>query len=45
MATKHCSLRDKHGDLQNATDSVLYGPSTDNKIETEVAEGTIRQNG
>lgn len=33
MATMHCFLRDKHGDLQNATDSVLYGPSTQNKIE------------
>lgn len=33
MATVHCFLREKHGDLENATDAVLYGPSTQNKIE------------
>ena len=33
MATIHCFLREKHGDLVNPTDAVLYGPSTQNKIE------------
>ena len=33
MATIHCFLREKHGDLENPTDVVLYGPSTQNKIE------------
>lgn len=33
MATIHCFLRGKHGDLENPTDVVLYGPSTQNKIE------------
>jgi len=33
MSTMHCFLRTKHGDLEDATKSVLYGPSTQNKIE------------
>lgn len=33
MATMQSFLRAQHGDLENATDSVLYGPSTQNKIE------------
>ena len=33
MATIHCFLREKHGDLEDPTDAVLYGPSTQNKIE------------
>ena len=33
MRTMHCFLRDKHGNLEDATESVLYGPSTQNKIE------------
>lgn len=33
MSTMHCFLRAKHGDLEDATKSVLYGPSTQNKIE------------
>ena len=33
MATIHCYLRAQHGDLEDATESVLYGPSTENKIE------------
>ena len=33
MSTIHCFLRAKHGDLEDATESVLYGPSTQNKIE------------
>ena len=33
MATIHCFLREKHGDLENPTDAVLHGPSTRNKIE------------
>ena len=33
MATMHCFLRDKNGDLPDATESILYGPSTENKIE------------
>lgn len=32
MATIHCYLRAQHGDLEDATESVLYGPSTENKI-------------
>lgn len=30
MATIHCFLR---GDLHNALDAIIYGPSTQNKIE------------
>ena len=33
IATMHCFLRDKYGYLDDATESVLYGPSTQNKIE------------
>lgn len=33
MATIQCFLRSKQGDLDDSTDSVLYGPSTQNKIE------------
>ena len=33
-ASIHSFLRDKNGDIQNATDSVLNCPSTQNKIET-----------
>lgn len=33
MSTMHCFLRDQHGDLEDATKSVVYGPSTQNKIE------------
>ena len=29
----HCFMHDQHGDLENSVDSVLYGPSTQNKIE------------
>ena len=33
LATIHSYLRSQHGDLEEATDSILYGPSTQNKIE------------
>ena len=33
MATMHCCLRENYGDLEDPTESVLYGPSTQNKIE------------
>ena len=33
MATMHCCLRENYGDLEDLTESVLYGPSTQNKIE------------
>ena len=33
MSTMHCFLRAKQGDLEDATESILYGPSTQNKIE------------
>ena len=33
MASIHAYLRSKYGDLDDPTDSVLYGPSTTNKIE------------
>ena len=33
MAIIHCFLREKQGNLENPTDAVLYGPSTQNKIE------------
>ena len=33
MATIHSFLRSKTGDLEEPTESVLYGPSTQNKIE------------
>ena len=32
-ATMHCCLRENYGDLEDPTESVLYGPSTQNKIE------------
>lgn len=33
MAAIHCYLREQQGDLEDAAESVLYGPSTQNKIE------------
>jgi hypothetical protein len=33
MATIHCFLRERNGDLDNPLDAILYGPSTQNKIE------------
>ena len=33
MATIHCYRQAQHGDLEDATESVIYGPSTENKIE------------
>ena len=33
LATMHSYLRNQQGDLADATDSVMYGPSTQNKIE------------
>ncbi|KXJ10617.1 hypothetical protein AC249_AIPGENE2744 [Exaiptasia diaphana] len=33
MAAIHCFLREPQGDLEDVTESVLYGPSTQNKIE------------
>ena len=33
MATMHCFLRDQQGDSEDATDSLLFGPSTENRIE------------
>ena len=33
MATIHCFLRDKGGDLENVEKSVIFGSSTENKIE------------
>jgi hypothetical protein len=33
MATMHCFLRDQQGDLEDASSSIVYGPSTQNKIE------------
>ena len=33
MATIHCFLRSKQGDLDDPTACVLHGPSTQNKIE------------
>ena len=33
MATMHSYLRDKAGDVEDATETVLYGPSTQNKIK------------
>ena len=32
MTTIQCYLRQKHGELDNPTDAVIYGPSTSNKI-------------
>ncbi len=32
MATIHSFLRKNHDDLEDATDSVFYGPSTSNKV-------------
>ena len=33
MGTIHTYLIDKHGNFENPTDSVVYGPSTRNKKE------------
>lgn len=33
MSTMHCFHCAKHDDLEDATESILYGPSTQNKIE------------
>lgn len=33
LATMHAYLRNQQGDLEDASDSVMYGPSTQNKIE------------
>ena len=33
MSTIHCFLRQKHDDLDDVTETILYGPSTQNKIE------------
>lgn len=33
LAAIQCYLRAKQGDLEKATDAVVYGPSTQNKIE------------
>lgn len=33
LATMHSYLRSQQGDLADATNSVIYGPSTQNKIE------------
>ena len=33
MVSIHAYLRSKYGDLDNPIDSVLYGPSTTNKLE------------
>ena len=32
MATMHSFLRNHHGDLDDASDSVIYGPSTSNQV-------------
>ena len=33
MATIHSYLRSQHGDLEEATEGILYGPSAWNKID------------
>ena len=33
MITIHCYLRSQYGDLDDPTESIIYGPSTENKIE------------
>ena len=32
MATMHAFLRNNHGDMEDASDTVLYGPSTSNQV-------------
>ena len=32
MSTMHCYLRSNHSDLDDATDSVVFGPSTSNQV-------------
>ena len=32
MATMHCCLRENHCDLEDVTDSIIYGPSTSNQV-------------
>ena len=33
MATIHCYLRNMHEDIDDPADTVIYGPSTENRIE------------
>ena len=33
MSTMHCFLRAKHDDLEDTTETILYGPLTQSKIE------------
>ena len=33
MTTMHCYLQEKVGNVDNVTETVLFGPSTQNKIE------------
>ena len=36
MGTMHAFLRSKHGDLEDPTDSVRYGPSTSNQVKPPI---------
>ena len=45
MCTIHSYLRAQHGDVENGDDSVLYGASTENKIERWWRELSHRMEG
>lgn len=45
MCTIHSYLRAQHGDVENGDDCVLYGPSTENKIERWWRELSNRMEG
>lgn len=45
MCTIHSYLRAQHGDVENGNNCVLYGPSTENKIERWWRELSHRMEG
>ena len=45
MATMHCFLRDQQDDLEDPTDSLLFGPSTKIKQNRTILEKAIGKNG
>ena len=45
MCTIHSYLRAQHGDVENGDERVLYGPSTENKIERWWRELSQRMEG
>jgi hypothetical protein len=33
LATMHACLREQHGDTDNASNTIIYGPSTSNQVK------------